>query len=670
MPWQVAKARSSGGVMKSQVPTSHIPGQPPAGGDAIEDLLGFTRDAEAFAQVITSEADIEDPFTIGVFGPWGSGKTFFLNCLQEAVNRCSLRKADRDPLHIVQINFNAWQYVEADLPTSLVTAILDGLGDRQVLGELESVRGTKEELQNEVEKLEHELTTTNKMLMDVEGKADEARLELATVSAEEWPLQLVSSNRGITSAWKFLFTGVSLWAFIVAMLFIVVAAAWTVILNSTSGLRAHMSSPLSLTIVWLGILAVLVILALVIAKLLQIRVFRARDTNEAKKEQAARIRGWDETKSKAERELERIRDRISELSQQRDRLNSNIEQAPSAYSVSDYLLRLAEDREHGGRLGMLALVRRDFHTLSRRLSGRDPTVEPRELPRRVVIYIDDLDRCPPQRVVATLEAVHLLLSFPLFIVVIAVDIRWLSASLQVQYSSMISPRQAESVVPGKDDTGTAATTLDYLEKIFQVPYWVPRLDHSRARRLMHAWVGTSKVPPSGPGHGSSAPSEVLAPAPTDDARLDLELLDELAPLLANSPRTLQRFVAVHRVLRATSAGRQPSNTGQGRAGAWTAADQQIAVMLLAIVHGVPGIAPALCNHLVGARDGSTVQAVFTSLDAAVGVHGTREWYRISRLIESYVECHATADWTVDKLRYWAARARQFSYFDYPAELPV
>jgi hypothetical protein len=634
--------------MNTQVPTSHIPGQLPAGGD----LLGFTRDAEAFARVITSEADVENPFTIGVFGPWGSGKTFFLNCLQEAVLRYTGSNDDRVLLHIVQINFNAWQYVEADLPTSLVTAILDGLGDRQALPELESVRGTKEELQREVKELEYELDYMEKQLTDVEGGTDEVSRELATVPAEALPLQQVGDGRIATLARKFLLTGIWLWAFIAATLFFVGAAVWFVTLNSTSGLRAHIRSPPSLAIIYLGILAFLALLVLVTIKLVQVRGFRAK----------AELR--------RERELERIRNRISELSRRRDKLNADIEQAPSAYSVSDYLLRLAEDREHGGRLGMLALVRRDFHTLSQRLSGRDPTVEPRELPRRVVIYIDDLDRCPPQRVVATLEAVHLLLSFPLFIVVIAVDIRWLSASLQVQYSSMISPRQAESAAPGKDDTGTAATTLDYLEKIFQVPYWVPRLDHSGARRLMHAWVGTSKVPPSGPGHESSAPSEVLASASADNARLDLELLNELAPLLENSPRTLQRFVAVHRVLRATSAGWQPSNTGQGSAGAWTTADQQIAVMLLAIVHGVPGIAPALCNHLVGARQGSTVQAVFTSLDAAAGVHGTREWHRIARLIESYIECHATTDWTVDKLRYWAARARQFSYFDYPAELPV
>ncbi|MGH3928616.1 MAG: P-loop NTPase fold protein [Pseudonocardiaceae bacterium] len=34
---------------------------------------------------------------------------------------------------------------------------------------------------------------------------------------------------------------------------------------------------------------------------------------------------------------------------------------------------------------------------------------------RIIIYIDDLDRCPPQRVVEMLEAIHLLLAVELFV---------------------------------------------------------------------------------------------------------------------------------------------------------------------------------------------------------------------------------------------------------------
>ncbi|MEZ5024500.1 MAG: P-loop NTPase fold protein [Chitinophagales bacterium] len=41
---------------------------------------------------------------------------------------------------------------------------------------------------------------------------------------------------------------------------------------------------------------------------------------------------------------------------------------------------------------------------------------------RIVLYIDDLDRCPPKKVVEVLQAIHLILAFPLFVVVVGVDV--------------------------------------------------------------------------------------------------------------------------------------------------------------------------------------------------------------------------------------------------------
>jgi len=44
--------------------------------------------------------------------------------------------------------------------------------------------------------------------------------------------------------------------------------------------------------------------------------------------------------------------------------------------------------------------------------------------QRIVLYVDDLDRCPPTKVVDVLRATHLLLALPLFVVIVAVDPRW------------------------------------------------------------------------------------------------------------------------------------------------------------------------------------------------------------------------------------------------------
>jgi KAP family P-loop domain len=118
-------------------------------------------------------------------------------------------------------------------------------------------------------------------------------------------------------------------------------------------------------------------------------------------------------------------------------------------------------------------------TLSKELTGEKKP----DLPsfERIILYIDDLDRCPPDKVVEVLQAIHLLLHFPLFVVAVAVDARWVSRSLTVRYKELIADnRTAEPgkpIVPATDKSECRpADAQDYLEKIFQIPYWVRRMD--------------------------------------------------------------------------------------------------------------------------------------------------------------------------------------------------
>jgi hypothetical protein len=87
---------------------------------------------------------------------------------------------------------------------------------------------------------------------------------------------------------------------------------------------------------------------------------------------------------------------------------------------------------------------------------------------RIVLFIDDLDRCPPDKVYDVLQAVHLFLSFPLFVAMVGVDTRWMETALE---------KQLEDLVSGKN----GATPRDYLEKIFQIPYWAKSLQPTQAQ---------------------------------------------------------------------------------------------------------------------------------------------------------------------------------------------
>jgi KAP family P-loop domain len=640
------------------------------------DLLGFSADAQAFADVIVSPGKLGPPATIGLFGAWGSGKTFFMHRLQEAVApRSSPSTRDGNALRVAQIEFNAWHYVESNLPASLVTQILSALDDDAVLAvlsELESVRGSQEEIQADLERLQHELTSSEEQETQLSAEAARLTRLLVEMGADDWVEQELSRklaeedspifgelSEARMSFGAILFSPRSLVAFVVATMTLIVAFG--------AFLSFALETLMRGVVLGIGMSALIAMLLLVLRaqRIDSYLVQKRHKYRQAVADRQREMIGEDSVrKAQADVVLSRLRSRQEELRNERQRLAATVEHGPSYNRITDYLERISQDREHGGQLGILALVRRDLARLSQVLLADE--VDER-LPQRVVIYIDDLDRCPPPRVVATLEAIHLLLSFEAFVVVVAVDARWLSAALRQQFSELLSsPHQTELATESAYGT-RSATSLDYLEKIFQVPYWVRRLYADDARQLLSAWLRPAAPPLPAPAPldgdrlGMTAREKVGAPSQEPD---DMALLAELAPLLNRSPRTVRRFVTVYHFLRA-SVSVQRREGGAYPAWSWTAADCEMALLLLALVHGAQTIAPAICNHITGASLETPVGALFTSLDAATGVRDTPEWRRVKETVEAFVYRHKDDGWDVSGLQYWAARARQFSFVDYP-----
>ncbi|MEB3272338.1 MAG: P-loop NTPase fold protein [Prochlorothrix sp.] len=157
-----------------------------------------------------------------------------------------------------------------------------------------------------------------------------------------------------------------------------------------------------------------------------------------------------------------LRQQRAYLAQRRSQVSVMAEYSSLTEFVSDRL----QSNAYQEQLGLIHQVRRDMEELSDRLVMHpdDPVEIQREkrklFPRgdaRVVLYIDDLDRCPPDRVVAVLEAVQLLLKTQLFIVVLAIDDRYIARALEDVYQGVLKRRGKPS-------------GIDYLEKIIQIPY--------------------------------------------------------------------------------------------------------------------------------------------------------------------------------------------------------
>src|SRR5206468_692564 len=66
-------------------------------------------------------------------------------------------------------------------------------------------------------------------------------------------------------------------------------------------------------------------------------------------------------------------------------------------------------------------------------------------------------------------------SFELFVVVVAVDTRWLTAALHEGLPTLADADDSREDEP---------TAIDYLEKIFQIPFWVDPLTEPARQRLL------------------------------------------------------------------------------------------------------------------------------------------------------------------------------------------
>src|SRR5262249_5653185 len=104
--------------------------------------------------------------------------------------------------------------------------------------------------------------------------------------------------------------------------------------------------------------------------------------------------------------------------------------------------------------------------------------------------------CGPRQVVEVLQAVHLLLAFELFVVVVGVDPRWLLRSLCSHYDEIL---EADGPGGGSAD-GWPVTPAEYLEETLNIPLVLPGLAERRLHGLARSMAegGTAPSPGSPP----------------------------------------------------------------------------------------------------------------------------------------------------------------------------
>lgn len=636
--------------------------------DQSDDLLGADQDARAIAALV-SAGDVRPPLSIGLFGAWGSGKSFLM---QQVVRLLAATDRPEGYLrHIRVVQFNAWQYAEANLWASLVD---------QVLQVITPVRPPESppEVTEATSRAEEASKAANNAATEVEHaqrRLEEARAKLVT-----------QRHR---AAWLG-----------AVVLVLVAAAIVAAVLGGTGRVIAAVSAALALISAAAGVLDRARTATEQAGDLADagrsgiatLGRFLGRPEELAVQARAAELRRLEEQHAHASAEAERLtaaRDRVTDLALEQP-LGALLHRLATINEYRDQLSLVTRTRDHFSQVdeAIRAARTRAASAARTRVASAEPWTAPAagsspappEL-ERVVIVIDDLDRCPPEKVVSVLEAVHLLFSFEMFAVIIAVDTRWLEQSLRIRYRRLLGG-------------SAAAAPTDYLEKIIQVPLHLLPMDDSMVRAMIAGLTRTTSEAGSGerrdavdqPSGGTPVPeasargdgpltatvprlvpkvltAEVLRVTARETAAMSL-----VAPLVGATPRSVKRFVNTYRLIKARST--DPESFDQaGRGAAGDLGDHEVVAFLLAVVIGRPSAAGPVLSGLVGAPPGATVEQVLSGLPPAgtppERASGLARSSRVSAelaVVLAWVTAHRSyADAPAQRCAVWARQVGRFSF---------
>jgi hypothetical protein len=613
-PWNAVATELS--AQPPVAPTETIIRRPEYSPDVVGldvgDPLGSEEDARALAELMLL-ASAAPPIAIGLFGAWGSGKTTLMRRIQRMVRDLTNDEngaaggaggSDSGLIKgVVQIEFNAWTFADSEnLWASLASEIFDqlragGIDKRngveasklvaQIAARLAKEAADLRSATEAADRQNHEIEAARERLAAAEANQNSATADavsdaLAEVvklgrpdgkappeEAKRWQVALPA----ILKFWRETHGRGGLPKLLTAGAAVAAAAALTFYLTST-----HLSLGRFSVIAAFGLAAVRAVLPFVAFTGLVLD--KRRERFIAARSAAATARGkLQEAKASQESSLAKARDAEAFISEFGGAVTPEAARSPSR--LLEYLLRESEDvAALGKQLGFLATVRGCFQHLNEvlRMMSRTPGDGHIE---RIIVYIDDLDRCSPGQVVDILEAIHLLLAFDCFVVVLAADAAWLSHSLEHEHRHTL----------GDGSNGNVRTAADYLEKIIQIPFWVRPLIDSDAPdaaaryrgyvQLVEHLFGRSDgndrdspgdTPPVRPDAGlaedlqltsrAHAPVEAFPAFPpsapafgshrleafklTADERI---LFAALGPLAAKSPRAVKRMINIYRLIR-------------------------------------------------------------------------------------------------------------------------
>jgi hypothetical protein len=575
-----------------------------------EDDLGFGVWASMFAHIIAGD-NTPMPLSIGIFGAWGAGKSYFMGLLRAEIDRFAASRRPGYLSLVAQISFNAWHYADANLWASLGDEIFrqlagpsaKGKDRRQHLREkLAEGQAERKELQartaqakNETARLEVELreatarrqtravdllkaaresTELKKQLnqvwrrLGVTDQAEQAEMLAGEIGGISQDARALRGLLGQRRTW--VMVAICLIALLVTVAGICIPASWGARLRD-DGAASTLALVLTFGVTLLGRVKNGLSRLSAIATDLSQGAAAAADNRTEVQDKLTELKQAEAAEKVTTAQLEQVTARVGELARE-------LADLMPGQRLYTFLAERSASGAYTSQLGLVSTIRKDFENLVELLDDwrkRGDHEHGRDGIDRIVLYIDDLDRCGPRQVAEVLQAVHLLLALDLFVVVVGVDPRWLTRSLRHQFPSTLD------IMPGHDTQDhdlAEVTPADYLEKIFNIPFVLPEIPKDGLGQLMRrlAYVpedrldeasGTAGDVPAVTGTAPQAARQTAPPveahseiarassetAEEDTRPLSKDELDFLAGLepFIGTPRDAKRMFNLYRMLRST-----------------------------------------------------------------------------------------------------------------------
>jgi hypothetical protein len=130
----------------------------------------------------------------------------------------------------------------------------------------------------------------------------------------------------------------------------------------------------------------------------------------------------------------------------------------------------------------------------------------RPVERRIVVFIDDLDRCLPLNALSVLESMKLFFDLDGFIFVAGLDQRVIAQAIELHYAARQDrPDAVANVSDVTDNTDESQPSgiggMNYIKKIFQVQFALPPLRVEQLDELVPALAGAGLLAAQSPDLG-------------------------------------------------------------------------------------------------------------------------------------------------------------------------